>query len=307
MASKYGLVGAILTVLIGVILVGSVLAPVIDDVQKTAGDEVTLTNNSNIVLREAVEGDVLKCERTVITQGSSYSDVWTLNDETITNISSSALAWNVAVMSDGVFATVTASGSSPTAGAWYDMTSASPLIMNIGAGSLEEGSVATWTCEFGAENITVTDRNDNATEYPYTWAYVICPYSDGTYCAAVSGGVGIVQSADDVVLCGAYTSGENDTMYYYKDGTSYVSNTDYTMTVDIATELHEDTTDIYDATVTVAISDEEFTPYRILVPYEVSGHATDGAEYNLYGIIVVLFIVSLFAVAVTSILRRSEN
>ena len=293
--------------LIGAVILAS-LVPIFINVQNISGDEITLENDTAIVLREAEDGDVLKCERTVITQETTFSDVWSLNNEQITDIGASFLSWNVGIISDSIYLQITPGTSSPVSGIAYDMTKATPTRMNVGAGDLPAESVATWTATFNDGTITITDRFGTSTEYAYTWAYVVCNVEDGQYYSAETSGVGICKTADDLILCGAYTTGEFDTMYYYHEGQSYVSNSAYTISVTNQTSLHEGTTDIYDISVEVGISDgndtETFTPYRIFLPYEVSGHASEGALYSIIGILPLVAGVGLLMGAVYYFISR---
>lgn len=304
------LIPLIMTLVVGIILAGSLLIPVLSDAQKTIGPEVTVTNDSAIVLREIEDGDVLKCVRTK-TGATSWTDVWTLNDDVISSLSGGSLAWNVGIMSDAIYMQINSSGNS-AAGTYYDMTRSTPAATYYGiSSSAEIGDVGVTSFSFANGAATVTYNENTTLEVPYTWGYIVCPYEDGEYCAAVSGGVGAVKDPNQVALCGAYTSGDLDTMYYYKDGQTYVSNTAYTMTANITTAVHSGTTDIYDATVSVDMTDgddtESFTPYRILVPYEVTGHAASGASYSLLGAIPIIVIVALIVAAIGMVAVRRND
>lgn len=299
------MIGLIIGFLVGAIILAS-FVPIFVNVQNASGEETTLTNDSPIVLREIKNGDVLECVRTV-TDGTA-TDLWTLNGETVVGPTGSADTWNVGLMSDGIYLSVNAAGNAAV-GSWYAMDATTPgaSYLSGGANGSHYGIVAmdgtiTIYSGYGSENPYTIVTKD------YTWGYVVCPYGEGEYCAPVSGGVGLVKTPDQVILCGAYTTGDLDTMYYYKDGQTYVSNTTYTMTANITAAVHEGTSDIYDATVSVTISDgvdsETFTPYRILVPYEVTGHATKGVMFDLFGLLPLIAGVGLLMGAVVYFLRR---
>lgn len=302
-------VSTIITITVVIVCVAAILVPVVNDAQVNAGDETTLTNDSSVVLREVESGDVLKCTSTYA--DSAVTNVWTLNDETVTNTTGSSVTWNAGIISDGYYLQLL-SGNSANMAVAYSMADSTATAAYL-AGATSTYNSRTLTITFGDSSISRAYYDGSTTStssYDYTWAYTVCPYDDGEYCCAVSGGTGIVDSASDVLLCGAYTSGELDTMYYYKDGTSYVSNTDYTMTPSITTELHSGTTDIYDATVSVSMTDgtdtESFTPYRIFVPYEVTGHATSGGYYSLLGAIPVMVIVGLLVTTIGMMAIRRD-
>lgn len=298
--------GIVAGFVIAVVLLASVLVPVISSSLVTAGDKVVFTNDSAIVLREAEDGDVLQCTRATV--DGVTSNTWTLNDEEISTIQGGALSFDVGLMSDGIYMNMWRTNGG---GEYYDMTDETPVQTQFGLGTSDDPTapgITTFT--FSASTITVVDNLGNTVTADYTWAYVACPYNDGKYCAAVAGGVGYVSNDDEITLCGAYTSGSLDTMYYFHNDTTYVSNSAYQMTPSIEMEIAEGTTDIYSATVSVSMTDgedtESFTPYRILVPYEVSGHADSGAMYSLLNIIPLLVTVGILMGIVTAVFVRRE-
>lgn len=290
------LTAVIVSAILGVILLVTVVAPIVSDGQTTTGDPITLTNDSPIVLREIKNGDVLECVRTV-TDGTA-TDLWTLNGEAVVGPTGSADTWNVGLMSDGLYLSVNAA-SNAAVGSWYAMDDTTPSASYLSGGGSNgahygivamDGAISVYGAYGSESQVTITTKN-------YTWGYVVCPYGEGEYCAPIAGGVGIVKDPNQVILCGAYTTGDFDTMYYYKDGQTYVSNTAYTMTANITTAVHTGTTDIYDATVSVGMTDgtdtETYTPYRILVPYEVAGHATSGSLYSMLGVIPIVVAIGI--------------
>lgn len=297
-------IGLVIGLVVGVLLIATLMAPTISEIQKTSGDKITLTNETNSVFREAKSGDVLTCTSVYVTEESQNRNTWDLNGEPVVSPTGGGGAWELGIMSDGVYMQIRGLRDSAMA-IYYDMTKAVPDQKTVSGASASNNRVLSYT--FGDSTIdmaTTIGETTTTITFAYTWAYVVCPYGEGQYCAAVTGGEGMISSADEIILCGAYTTGENDTMYWYKDGVSHLSNTAYTMAVDIDTELHDNTTDIYDFTLSVDIGGETFTPYRVLVPYEVSGHKDSGAAYSLYGVFVVLFIVAVLMFAVRYIINR---
>lgn len=283
-----------------IIVLATFAMPAFSDAQTNLGDEVTLHNESATVLREIRDGDVLKCVRTV--DGSVTTDVWTLNDEVINGLSASTLSWGVGLVSDAIYMQVNAPSSS-SSGSYWTMDSSTPNKQYFGATS------TTRTAEFVVESGTITFKDNEVVKLTrdYTWGYVICNKSDGTYCASVAGGTGMAKTADDAILCGAYTSGNNKTMYWYKDGELYLSNSDYTGQVNKTIATHNGTTDILDVTVSVDVGEESFTPYRIIMPYEVTGHASSGAVYSILGIIPLIIVAAIVIGVAGAILMRSRD
>lgn len=304
---KTNILTLVITLTLGVILAGSLLMPVISNAQDNLGDPITLTNDSPIVLREAHEGDVLKVVRSV--SNDTTTDTWTLNGDVCLGPTGSADTWNVGVMSDGIYLSIN-SPSNGAIGAWLNIPDNGNLTNLSG---VSNGVAQSYQITFNAdtmvlENVTATPIT--IATCPYSWAYVLCPYGEGEYCAAMPNGAGLVKDPNQIILSGLYYTGELDTTYCY-NSVAFVGKTDYSMTANITTALHEGTSDIYDANVTVTITDgtdsETFTPYRILVPYEVSGHATAGAAYSLLGAIPVMVIIGLVLAATTAIMVKRDD
>lgn len=289
--------------LIGAVILAS-MVPIFINVQNISGDEITLTNETNSVFREAEVGDVLTCTSVYNVEETQNRNSWTLNGEPVVSPTGGSGAWELGIMSDGVYMQIRGLKDSSMA-IYYNMTDAVPVQKTVSGANASNDRTLSYT--FGdsiiSMDITVGETTTTIT-FDYTWAYVICPYGEGKYCAAVTNGTGMVSSTNQIILCGAYTTGENDTMYYYKNGTSHVSNDAYTMSVNISTDVHEDTSDIYDFTLSVDIGDETFTPYRVLVPYEVTGHSTSGALYSVMGILPLVAGVGLLMGAVYYFISR---
>lgn len=293
----------VVAVVIGVIMIGP-LTGVVSGAMVTAGDEITMTNNSDIVLKSIDDGDVFKLTSTR-NADSTKTDVWTINDNVVSNLSGSSLSWNVGLISDAMYVRIVSQANASSAATTL-MSSTTGVEQYISPGSTE--GVYTWTWTFENGTMTYIDRYGTEVTAPYTWGYVVCPLEDGEYYSAETEGVGICKDVKDLILCGGYTSGSLDTMYALHNGETYTSVSAYTMTVNSTTVLHDGTTDIYDITVSVDISDgestESFTPYRIYLPYEVSGHATSGSMYDLLGVIPLLVTIGLILGVVGVIASR---
>ena len=296
-----------ITLTLGVILAGSVLMPVIDDAQTDLGNPITLKNNSDIVLKSIEDGDVFKLTSTR-NADSTKTDVWTINDNVVSNLSGSSLSWNVGMISDAMYVRIVSQANASSAATTL-MSSTTGTEQYISPGSTE--GVYTWTWTFENGTMTYIDRYGTEVTAPYTWGYVVCPLEDGEYYSAETDGVGICKDASDLILCGGYTSGSLDTMYALHKGETYTSVSAYTMNVNTTTAIHTGTTDIYDITVSVGISDgndsETFTPYRIYLPYEVSGHATAGAAYSLLGALPIIVIIGLVLAATAAIMVKRND
>lgn len=288
-----------ITLTIGVILAGSLLMPVISDAQDTI-EPITKTNDTAVLLRPAESGDVLKA-----TYDASTGWIWSLNDTVIEGVGDNSITWNTYIISDAAYL----SGRGATGWASSITLFDTNPTGNVGYGNSSYSDEITITFADGAMTFEgpVASPLTFPTTVDYTWAYVICPEIEATYCAAVDGGSAYVKSTNDVILCGVYTTGENDCSYYMKNGEATVIGGDYTINVNQNMVLTDGTNDIYTDTISVDIGDENFTPFRIFVPYEVSGHATSGATISLLGALPIMVIIGLVLAATSAIFTRRND
>jgi hypothetical protein len=288
---------------VGVLVFASLLVPIVSEGMTTAGDPVTYTNPTFAVYKEVEAGDVLKCTSTFV--DNTRTNVWTLNDQVVNPVTGS-YAWNPGVLSDGLYVGVFGADNNSLAN-YYVIADSTHTQRYLSASTSTTTNVE-YTLTFGNGTVSVIkDTSEEIVTAPYTWAYCICPLADGEYCSAVADGTGYVYANSDVTMCGAYTSGELDTTYYYHNGVNYTGS-DFEMETTISKTLVNGTTDVYTASVSVSMTDgdttETFVPYRVLVPYEVTGHATSGAVYDMLGIIPLLVIVGLIMGIVGVVVTR---
>ena len=293
-----------ITLTIGVILAGSLMMPVISEAQKDIGPITIVNNDTNVLLRPAEPGDILAVE---------FSDdkwVWSLNGEEVVGVGDQSIYWDSFVISDACYISGRDAGAT-----WAATLTAFTVNPTSSTGGYTNKSYPEppSTITFGTDTITITGNNGSIWQsgtdlvLPYTWAYVICPEVDATYKAASANGSGYVSSTDDLILCGVYTSGDNDCSYIYKNGTGEIFGANYTYEVTQTLALKEGTTDIYETSVSVAIGDETFTPYRIFVPYQISGHIAGGPEYELLGVIPIIVIIGLVLAAIGAIVSKRND
>lgn len=292
MNSKIGLIGVVMTVLVGIILIGSVLAPTISEIKVTAGDEITKTNSwtygPNMSALEgefkmtATADDVIKINDVAYTGLGTHAPYF-MSDKCIIYGASTYLICYIVKTDETTTTTVSDTFSSATA-----------------------------TFDFEASDglITVSNGTTTATT-TYTWAYAYDPSGEYNYVSMTLNGTSRTiywSDVSDFVFCGDYTSGENDTFYSVKDGVCY-NAAGYDMSLTIPETIADGTTDIYGTDrldIKITMDDETYTPYNCLVKYEVSGHATEGAVYNLYGVVLVLAIVGIAVVGIRSFLGNRD-
>lgn len=305
-----------ITAAVVVIVIAAVLMPVLDDARDTAGDEIVKTNvGTGHTFKEMEPGDVLKCES--IYSDSSRTDTWTLNGETVLNEGITGLSWDWGLITDVYYMQIN-SQSNAAVGGGRTITADSGVGSNYsGADATHPTRIYSWTMN---DDKTITYKYDDTVNTPSTvtynstWAYVLATLDEGAYMSAqvTTNSYYAKYDAKDIILAGAYTTGELDTGYYYgKDGILTILNTDYTGTINFTQTKSSGTTDIYDTLLTVSVTDgndtESFSPYRALVPYQVSGHESSGAAYDLYGAIPVIVIAALILGVVGVILTRRSD
>lgn len=303
-----------ITAVVVIVVLAGVLMPVLDDARDNIGPEITKTNvGTGHTFKEMVPGDVLMCTSDYTV--SPRTDTWTLNGETVLNEGITGLTWDWGLISDAYYLMVNANdNASIGSGSVISSTPGTPIY--YGKGTAVDNATFSWTMN-SDKTITYVKTTDGVagtpTVYSSTWAYVVSSIEDGAYMSAqVTTNPYFAKYNDkDIILAGNYTTGDLDTGYYYgKDGVLTVVNSSYTGTVNFEQELSAGTTDVYDTLVTVSITDgtntEEFSPYRALVLYQVTGHESSGASYDLLGVIPVMVVIALL-VAVVALVFRSRQ
>lgn len=277
------LLNLVITLIVGIIITGAVLMPVLSDAQTDAAVPTTKINESYEYVSLA-SGDV---------QIQYSNGTFTINDE-VQNVPSTP--GQIFFACDYVI--VWFNGTVPY-GSYLNQTSG---IRNINAIDITvSGSKLTASITYDTNTTqTVTDQDisfsfyfDPAGNYSVFDMRNTQPY---------------VSNEKDVTAVGTYYTGENKTFYWYYNGIASGINADYTYGIDIETTKTAGTTDIYNVTaVTFDISGETFTPFYMIVPKEISGHATTGVAYDLLGIIPLLVIIGLVVAATGSIYFKNEN
>lgn len=297
---------------LAILVTATVLMPVISDARMTAGAEITKINEgTGHTFKEMVPGDVLSCES--VYSDSSRTDTWTLNGDVVLNEGVTSLTWDWGLISDVMYVYVNSSSNAAVGGVRTITTDAGVSTSYTGATSDTPSRTYQWEMN---DDYTITFTNytgdtvSSTTTYSSTWAYTLASIEDGAYMSAQVTTNEYYDSKDgkNIILAGSYNSGDLDTGYYYvKDGELTILNTSYTGSIEFEQTLSDGTTDIYDTLVTVSVTDgsttEVFSPYRALVPYEVTGHESSGAAYSLYGVIPIMVIMSILLGVVAIVLR----
>lgn len=287
--AAYSVIGLVIAVLI----VATVAAPIISEAQSQS-EPVTLYNESALYFREAQAGDTLIGVRD--DSSGSIVDTWTLNGVVL-----NTPTWNSAVFSDGFYLTIN-SASNASMGAYYDLSDSSVQAKYFGGLSDNVHRVQV-SFAFYADHVTVTGQS--ATDYSYTWCYIPTSSTDGEYYASMRGASDIVvSSVNDIIYCGAYTTGSNNSTYYGVNGE--ITASAGSASVAVSTEAHDNTTLLDVKSIVITIGSETFTPYFVLVPYEVHGYATSGGNMSLLGVVALLLFIVPVMMAVRMISGRDE-
>lgn len=290
---KKNLLTLVVTLTLGVILCGSLLMPVIDDIQMTSGTPVTYTNVGSS-LNPYHYDYVDSVDFTATAGDSNWTDI-TVNGQEITLISDYMLGLisDVISIQIGDFGQIRWELSAET--------------ITGGSYSISEGTLKATFANGEFEIVGGTTGTLQSGEYSWVVTYV----EDGSYIARNGNPIGAYcdGKADNFILySGNYTTGDLDTFYSYGKGALSLGVSTYTGSVNLTTTLVDGTTDIYKvSTCNVTITDpdledsETFTPYRALIRETITGHSTSGAAHSLYAAIPIILIIGLVLAGVRAI------
>lgn len=285
------ILATLIAVFVGVLMVGSVLAPVIVDAKVVVGDPVKFEQQGSInasfemgkvdeeIIIDFVEGGLL-------VDGTTYTNMGGITYWT-PFIYSDYVQCTIRAQNDAVqfvvFENLTQDVTTPVVGDRITVTPTSVTLSGSADKAIETGNVYSIGSK-SADKVTVVDMGDRNND--------ILP---------------LINSINDIVCVGFYTTGELDTIYSVIDGVAKAGD-GYTASLNYNFQLKEGTTDIYEIeTFKVVISDgtttEEFVPYYALVPSEVKGHADSGAAYSAIGVIIPVVILGLIIACVALIFR----
>ena len=270
-----------ITLVVGVILLGSLLAPTISEAQKTAGDPIEKSNRAY---------DAYYCE---MEEGDTYS------------ISVDGITWNTTELGTPSARPVIV-GEALCAQV-FNTSAVNYLYITMNDGTAYAAvNAGPNTITFGNGQVTLeitTSGGLQTKTLACSWAYGLCDLENATYTLNDTR----VQTSSyilnkDQIVAAAYRAGTTNAFYSYHNQ-ELVSGTSQTTAV-TNTELVEGTTDIYSAQLAFTIGSDSFTPEIILVPLKVVGHSTSGGVYGLYGAIVIITAVALVIFAVGAIRKE---
>ena len=287
---KTNVLTLIITLVVGVILAGSLLAPVIDSTKTDLGTPITKTNTSLEITLDPIDGNYAIAY-------DATNNALTINDVDAGLPS----AWTTLMVLDT---------------GYMEFTQASDTLRFIHFG--ENSAVDSFSGDFeitlnaGEYSVSGTVNNVAKTVTgEYSEGYLMSPDNTGAYGITTGGASGLGNAFTDKTpkwIIAADTLALDEFLYY--DGTlNTIGDDEISVNVSGST-LADGTTDIYTGqTVTVTVNGETpSTGYiRVIIPMEVEGHAASGAAYTLLGVIPIMVIVALFMVAVGAIAYRRAD
>lgn len=267
------LIPIVLTLVVGIILAGSVLMPVLSDAQKSVGEKVTYTNESPEYLSLS-DGDV-----TILLS----SGVLTINGETHTIASTDTIIY----LSD--YYTL-----------YYNGTNFYSTYLNQTSGvrNVTAASVTVSDSKLTASVTYDNNTTQTASDIPLRFSFYVDP--DGEYARFNTSAMQpYVKSIDDVFAGGSYYTGDNKTYYWFYEGEAGGYSEDYTYAFNATLTPVDGTYDVYTiSNCTMSVGDEDFAPYHMVVKKTIDGVAEKGAAYSLLGAIPVMILVGLIMAAI---------
>lgn len=266
-------------ILIGLVMLAGLVIPIVDSAQAHVGDRVTYNNEGATLYSEITADTTLTLSST-----SSGSRVTTINDVAVTASTSI-----YAILTDKFVVLVQENGTVN----YYGTASVVTKFFS-------NGSSDALTTILNGKTASINVAGAGYTNV-IEWGYYLDP--NGTS-KVLAGAEAYVNSISNVTVAGYYSTGTHPTFYSYHNGKAYTL-ANYTSKASATLDKVEGTTDVYKmSSFEFTIEDELFTPYTIIVPIEINGHADSGANYTLIGVIPLVAIICLVVFAAGAIRSR---
>ena len=284
---KTNILTLLVTLTVGVILAGALLAPVVSDAQKTAGEQVKLSNVETGITYNSYEMGAMDGDSsvTLLLQDS----VLTVNGTQVP-ISHSGTVGQLAINNDGSYIGIRSNGA-----ALY-------LFQYV------DGVQNLITINPGISVVVSQDKTMvGDTEYATGMDYCIGAESDNPvmrYFPNTTHKI-YVDNINDVSVLATYTV-DDTTLNFGVTGTTGTL-TGHTVAVDYSLKLVDGYTDIYELETYSVTVDGAAASISSWYAFEyVDGHEASGAIYSLYGVLPVLLIVALVLAAVSMVIRNKD-
>lgn len=332
------LIAGVITLTLSIILVGSILVPIVQDVQATAGAEVTYENGDDTSLR----GDYYNEDVTIVisspTDATSNADTTlTINGDSYDLLASGSqrpLAY-----ADGLRIAVNNASVTSTVGTIRAVNESTSefISSSIAFGRTLTVTYTEDTGEVVTELAATSDLTTVLSTYTFTTQSFFAWDTDGDYVYTA------VDDFDDVYVTESLMESKTAGVFWYMNTTGVTvgdetipydvfvsvdgenirptSTTTYTLGASISVDglsVVDGTTDIYSGgtpvlTVTFTETDTgtvaetlEVTPTESFVYSEAVGHESSGAAYSLYGVIPVIVIIAIVMMAAGMIYSKRD-
>ena len=275
--------------LIGVIIL-SAMIPAFLSTQNNAGDPVTYTNPLGPGGELMVTDDIIGTHHIIM---SASDNTITYDDLVIWDGETSLISRGFVVVTNAIIVT--------NVGAYMTVCYGSDQYQfNAGWGNSYD-----ITFEDGTATMIRTASGGTETTFTATYDWIGYWVSEGgNYVNTSSTGRCYTNGLNDIIACGLYSTGENDTFYTVKDGKISVTE-DYAASIELSSNAVVDgTTDVNFGYLIVNVGEESFTPYVWAVPTEIHGHASSGALYDIFGILPLIAGVGLLLGICVEVFRR---
>lgn len=285
---KTNILALVITLTVGIIFAGSLLVPVVEDAQQTAGELGTLDNNESGVLYNSYAMGHMTASTPEVTILLADS-VLTVNGTPVT-IQHYGTLGQLAVSPDGSYLAVR-----NNAAAMYLYTLADGVYTSVTISPGTEVTVA-------YNGITIGD-----TTYPIDDLYCIGVTSEDPvfrYTPTDSAKIYVEKIGDLFGTATITIDGESKTIAFVGDQATL---TGYTPIVQYSLKAVDGYTDLYEVeSYTITVGEGTATVGSWYASEYVTGHEASGASYTLYGIIPVMAIVAILMGAVALLMRRND-
>ena len=307
------LIPLIITLVVGIILAGSLLIPVINDAKTTIGD-ATIINNENITpTADYTQNDLIM---TVTPADDAEGYAVYINDVGYAKPSTT----KVGLISDRLFVNISSTSGRSAEIRYWDETNLTEVSTNVTADLtitythanhelVYESGTTTFTYE-DVLFIFVWDENGqygevtNNTAYPNK-VFRMESINDNSW--------GVFDYAANFTL-GEETHRGMITMSKYGLNSYFEGSPEWTVSFEYGTPtLKEGTTDLYTGLqpyfrVTDADGNTQtYEPYRAFILNEAKGHESAGAAYSLLGAIPIMVIIGLVLAATAALVTKRND
>ena len=271
----------VITLAVGIILMGSLLAPVLSNAEKTIGAPVSYSNLGHGYTLDIMDS----AELTATSTGTAGQETYVINGVEAEPLTGNNLP---AIITDSFAVQIAAPGNNNL------------LVLRSGSGNNFISTLTTSSVTIECQNGTATIDIDG-TESTFTYEWMLAISANGKYIESNTGAKSVYFEEGQTPIFYGY----NNTIGYYTyfDGDAEASAA--TVTVTYSQNLVSGTTDVY-LTTSDNPSIGGITPGATIVPIKVTGHANDGAT-AITAAILPIMIIALVIMAIGAVFRNRDD